>query len=107
MSDWPEPSDLFLEISSTLDRWADENALSWQRIYKDYSVRSISFPLPGSESVQIWIDPPEADPVTIHVALNSSLASRRKVRSTTHSRAGLQRGLDEALRMAREWLAHG
>lgn len=103
MSNWPEPPDEYLEIDDALERWAALNSLSWDRVYKDYSVRSHSFPLAGTESVQFWVDPPVGGMATVHVAFNSSMKSRRKSRKATYAFADLERGLEDALEIAREW----
>lgn len=95
--------DAYVEIDPILERWAARNHLAWQKEYKDYSVRSYSYPLAGTENVQFWVDPPKRGAAAIHVALNSTSSKRRRLQQSSYSFDDLESGLDEALKLALDW----
>jgi hypothetical protein len=95
----------YISIDPVLDRWAERQGFAWQREYKGYDVRSISWPLAGTESIQIWVDPPASGKAIVNVARNSSLDSGRRTTKTAHSVDTLETGLDQALATAMEWRA--
>ena len=62
----------YSEIDPILDRWAKDHAVEWERDYKGWDVRSIHWPLAGTESVQLWVDEPVGGAATVHVCHNTS-----------------------------------
>jgi hypothetical protein len=101
-STW-ELDDPYVEINAILEHWAEQNSLRWLKEYKDCSVRTFFFPLAGDESVQVWVDPPRDRSAVINVAFNSSLDVRRTTTKCAYQFEVLESGLDDALRIAREW----
>lgn len=93
----------YSSVDRTLEAWATAKGLVWDREYKGYDVRSISWPMAGTESVQIWIDPPNDSSVTVNVAYNSVLDDRRQVTKATYDLADVEKGLDDALATAVKW----
>ena len=93
----------YRSLDPTLETWATAKGLAWDREYKGYDVRSISWPMAGTESVQIWIDPPNDSLVTLNVAYNSVFDDRRRVTKATYDLADVEKGLDDALAMAMKW----
>ena len=90
-------------VDPTLNEWGLRNGLRWASCYKGYEVRSFSWPLAGTESMQIWVDEPTGNLVCVNVALNSSSDARRKVKKAECSLETAEAGLDDALCVAREW----
>ena len=101
-SAWPFTDD-YAALDLRLDAYASRNDFVWDKEYKGYSVRSFSYPLAGTESVQVWIDPPTDDQAVVHVAFNSARDDRRHGQQTTYRFVDLETGLDDAFRVAREW----
>ena len=93
----------YSSVDPTLEDWATAKGLAWDREYKGYDVRSISWPMAGTESVQIWIDPPNDSSVIVNVAYNSVANDRRRVTKATYKLTDVAKGLDDALATAMKW----
>jgi hypothetical protein len=92
----------FAAIDSTLDDRASKHQLRWGRDHDGIEVRTMGWALRGSASIQIWVDPPAANEVTVFVAHNTLEPSRRKIalRCTVGE---LSSCLNRALETARDW----
>jgi hypothetical protein len=93
----------FAPVDPILSRWALKNGQTWLTNYQDSEVRTVLLPMTGTESVQIWIDPPRAGVAAIHVAYNGKKPNR-KMRQESYPTERLEQGLDEALTIAISWM---
>ena len=104
MSDLYPVRDAYAVLNPILDGWAEQNGIQWQREYKGYSVRSFSWPLADSESVQLWLDEPTNGQLTIHVCQNTKRGGQHS-RSWTVPIGDLEPTLEDSFEAASSLLA--
>ncbi len=90
----------YTRVDAALAQWASANQLVWSTEFKDAEVRSTSVVDDKGGKVQIWVDPPGAASVMVHV-----WDYRRRREDLTSDLPNLSRSLDRALAVARRWLA--
>lgn len=93
----------YASIDNTLAEWAKLHSITWLTDYKDTEVRTFFLGSPTSRSrVQVWVDPPVADAVIVHVFRGGGYRTTRNAQLVTTS-SKLSKTLSEALAVATGW----
>ncbi len=69
-------------LDPILDAWAAQNGVEWVRKDRDWDVRSLWWPLTRQKSVQLWLDVPVDDRVTVHVCHNTTRGGQEHTQAT-------------------------
>jgi hypothetical protein len=69
-------------LDPILDDWATRHGVEWVRKDRDWDVRSLWWPLATPESVQLWLDVPVDDRVTVHVCHNTTRGGQEHTEAT-------------------------
>ena len=62
----------YAALDPVLDGWATRRGVQWKRKDRDWDVRTLWWPLTSPESVQLWLDVPDNEQVTVHVCHNTT-----------------------------------
>jgi hypothetical protein len=93
----------FASIDHAIDEWASANNLTLFSIWEEQPVRCCYTSSAQGERVQIYIDVPEGDNVTIHVRSIETVDDGELHMSWVVGVAEVRKKLDIALSDARKW----
>ncbi|MBC6981397.1 hypothetical protein [Caulobacter sp. 17J80-11] len=95
-------------IDPILSQWAEKHSLHWYSEYQDTAVRTFYLNPEKRDRIQVSVDAPEDGKTVVRVGQLRKGLSRlsRRVEIPT-ALADLAPALDEALKIANDWLAEG
>jgi hypothetical protein len=74
----------YAPLDPILEIWAARHDVKWIRKDRDWDVRSLWWQLAHPESVQLWLDVPSNNQVTIHVCHNTTRGGQEHTEVTTN-----------------------